>query len=95
MELHVEEGRERVNLLSGDLSFTLNDGYTAILGREERGLYDEIINSNVGVNVTTAFEGGYLVFPEASIDRCLNMDDQVRNILSKTYLPEPDVERVW
>ena len=67
MELHVEEGRERVNLLSGDLSFTLNDGYTAILGREKRRVYDEIIDSNVGVNVTTVFEGGYLAFPEASL----------------------------
>lgn len=64
MELHVEEGRERVNLLSGDLSFTLNDEYTAILEQEERRVYNEIINSNVGVNVTTAFEGGYLVFPK-------------------------------
>ena len=95
MELHAEEGIGRVNLLSGDLSFTLNDGYTAILGREERRVYDEIINSNVGVNVTTAFEGGYLIFPEASIDHCLNIDDQVRNILSKSYLAQPDVERVW
>lgn len=67
MELHVEEGRERVNLLSGDLSSTLNDGYTAILEQEERRVYNEIINSNVGVNVTTAFEGGYLVFPETSL----------------------------
>ena len=29
------------------------------------------------------------------IDRCSNIDDQVRNILSKSHLPEPDVERIW
>ena len=30
-----------------------------------------------------------------SIDRCLGIDDQVRNILSKSRLPEPDLERIW
>ena len=39
------------------LSFTLNDGYTAIVGLEERRVYDRIIESNVGVIATTGLEG--------------------------------------
>ena len=67
MEFQIEEGIERVNLLSGGLSFTLSDGSAAILGREERRVYDEIINSNVGVNIVTGFEGEKLVHTELSL----------------------------
>ena len=67
MELQIEQGIERSNLLSGGLSFRLSDGSTAILGREERRVYDGIINSNVGVNMATGFEGWNLLNAEMSL----------------------------
>lgn len=39
------------------LPFTLSDGYTAIVGPEERRVYDRIIESNVGVIATTGLGG--------------------------------------
>ena len=50
---------------SWDISFTLNDGYTAIVGLEERRVYDRIIESNVGVIATTGLEGEHLLFDKA------------------------------
>ena len=37
----------------------------------------------------------FLIRLGSIIDRCLGIDDQVRNILSRSHLPEPDVERIW
>ena len=45
------------SLLAREISFTLNDGYTAVIGQEERRVYDGIIQSNVGVAATIALEG--------------------------------------
>ena len=67
MELHLDEGRGRVDLLRGEMSFTLDGGYTAIVGSEERRVYDQIINSNVGVIAATGLEGGYCVSTKACI----------------------------
>ncbi len=67
MELHLDEGRGRVNLLAGEMALTLNDGYTAIFGPEERRVYDRIINSNVGVVSTIGLEGGYWISTKACL----------------------------
>lgn len=59
MKLHRQDGRDRVNLMAEGLSFTLNDGYTAMVGPEEGRVYDRIINSNVGVIAETGLKGEY------------------------------------
>ena len=62
MELHLEDGRGNFGSLGGGMSFTLSDGYTAIIGSEERLVYDRIISTNVGVIATTGLEGRYQAF---------------------------------
>lgn len=42
--------------MAGELSFTLGNGYTAIIGLEEKRLYERIINSNVSVIPATGLE---------------------------------------
>lgn len=59
MALHLEEGRGKVNLLAGEVFFALNDGYNAIIGSEERRVYDRIINSNVGSVPAAGLDGRY------------------------------------
>lgn len=39
------------------LTFTLDDGYTAVVGPEEGRVYDQIIESNVGFSAKIALEG--------------------------------------
>ena len=65
MELHLKDGRGKFNSLGGDVSFALSDGYTAIIGSEERRVYDRIIESHIGVIATTGLEGRYLVLCKA------------------------------
>ena len=67
MELHLDQGRGRFDLPRGEMSFTLDNGYTAILGPEERRVYDQIINSNVGVIAATGLEGGHCLLTKACI----------------------------
>lgn len=43
--------------MAREISFTLDDGYTAVIGPEERRVYDRIIESNVGVTATTGLGG--------------------------------------
>ena len=45
--------------LAGEMSFTLGGGYTAVIGTEERRVYDQIIKSNVGVIPSTGLQGEY------------------------------------
>ena len=55
------------NLLAGELSFSLDDGYTAVIGSEEKRVYDRIIESNVGVVAMIALEGKHLALHEACL----------------------------
>ena len=43
--------------MAGEISFTLHGGYAAVVGIEERRVYDRIIESNVGVIATTGLRG--------------------------------------
>lgn len=43
--------------IAREMSFTLEDGYTAAIGQEEGRVYDQIIKSNIGVVATIALEG--------------------------------------
>lgn len=54
-----------MNLLGEELSFTLDNGYTAIIGPEERRVYNRIINSNVGVITTIGLDGEHWIHDEA------------------------------
>lgn len=54
-----------MNLLGEELSFTLDDGYTAIIGAEESRVYNQIINSNVGMITAVGLDGEHLILDEA------------------------------
>lgn len=85
------------SLLAREISFTLDDGYTAVIRQEERRVYDVTIQSNVGVVTTIALEDEHWLswglLPRNH--RWLGIDKQVRNILDKSHLSEPDLERIW
>lgn len=59
MDIDRREGRVGGDLQAGELSFTLNDGYTATIGPEEVRVYDRIIHSNVGAFASAGLEGEY------------------------------------
>ena len=59
MDIDRQEGMIGGTLQAGELSFTLNDGYTAIMGPEEVRVYNGIIHSNVGVFASAGLEGEY------------------------------------
>ncbi len=44
--------------VAGEMSFTLDGGYTSVIGMEERRVYDQIIKINVGAIATAAGLGG-------------------------------------
>lgn len=54
-----------MNLMGEQLSFTLDNGYTAIIGPEESRVYNQIINSNVGMITAVGLDGEHLMFDEA------------------------------
>ena len=55
--------------LASGLAFTLDDGYTAVVGPEEGRVYDQIIESNVGYNAQIALEGERSIFVRLASQR--------------------------